>query len=189
MAIGSITGCHRDDVLRALASLTMVCLVAAPVPASKGWEGVLMRYRALLVIGVALAAVGLPARAAEPLPSIATLAAREARRFPQPVRVGDLIGRDVLKPVEAQPILGTVAAVVRRKDGGLDVIVQFGGVLGFGARPIAVPIEAMALMGPFMAVMDFSPAQLQTFPTDDGAGLPPVPPNDVIRVGIVKPFH
>ncbi len=147
-----------------------------------------MLSRTLLVV-MTLLAVGPLAQAADPLPSLATLQAREARRFPQPVRVGDLIGRDVLKPIEAQPILGHVDAIVRRPDGGLDVIVRTGGVLGFGARPIAVPIEAMALMGQFMAIMDFTPDQLGTFPTNDGAGLQPVPTVDTIRVGIVKPFH
>jgi hypothetical protein len=147
-----------------------------------------MLSRPLLVVMTLLVA-GPLAWAADPLPSLAALQAREARRFPQPVRVGDLIARDVLKPVEAQPILGHVDAVVRRPDGGLDVIVRYGGVLGFGARPIAVPIEAMALMGQFMAVMDFTPDQLGTFPTSDGAGLQAVPPDTMIRVGIVKPFH
>jgi hypothetical protein len=136
---------------------------------------------------MALTATG--ALAQTPPPLTPSLAERQARRFPQPVLVSALIGRDVLKPIEAQPILGHVAAVVRRQDGGLAVIVRFGGVLGFGARPIAIPIEAMALMGQFMAVMDFTPAQLRTFPTDDGAALQAVAPSETIRVGIVKPFH
>jgi hypothetical protein len=146
-----------------------------------------MLYRTLLVVMTLSAGMAL-AQAAAPLP-IATLAERQARRFPQPVRVGDLIGRDVLKPIEAQPILGRVLAVVRGKEGGLDVIVRYGGVLGFGSRPIAIPIEAMALMGEFMSVMDFTPAQLTTFPTSDGAGLQAIAPDEIIRVGIVKPFH
>jgi hypothetical protein len=136
-----------------------------------------------------LASGGALAQPGGALPQIATLAEREARRFPQPVRVGDLLGRDVLKPIEAQPVLGHVTGLVRRQDGGLDVIVRFGGVLGIGGRPIAIPIEAMALMGEFMAVIDFTPEQLQTFPTNDGAGLAPVAPDQVIKVGIVKPFH
>jgi hypothetical protein len=147
-----------------------------------------MLYRNLFVM-LALSAGGALAQAATPPLPGPTLAERQARRFPQPVRVGDLVGRDVLKPIEAQPVLGHVAAVVRRGDGGLDVIVRFGGVLGFGARPIAVPMEAMALMGPFMAVMDFTPEQLRTFPTADATALPPVAADETIRVGIVKPFH
>ena len=137
--------------------------------------------------GTVLAQAAAPPAA--PTLAAPTLAERQARRFPQPVRVGDLIGRDVLKPIEAQPVLGHVVAVVRRGDGGLDAIVRFGGVLGFGARPIAIPMEAMALMGQFMAVMDFTPAELSTFPTDDGAALSRVATDDTIRVGIVKPFH
>ncbi len=147
-----------------------------------------MSHRVLLVVMLLSAGAAL-AQTVPPLPTLTTLAERQARRFPQPVRVGDLIGRDVLKPIEAQPVLGHVASVVRREDGGLDVIVRFGGVLGFGARPIAIPIEAMALMGEFMAVMDFTPDQLRTFQTNDGAGLQAVAPDATIRVGIVKPFH
>jgi len=150
-----------------------------------------MPYRALLVImmlsaGGALAQTATPPQAA---PTIATLAERQARRFPQPVRVADLIGRDVLQPLESQPVLGRVAALVHRADGGINVVVQFGGVAGIGARPIVIPIEAMALMGEFMAVMDFTPEQLAALPTNDGAGLAPVAPAETIRVGIVKPFH
>jgi len=148
-----------------------------------------MMMRRTLLLAMPLTAAGAVARAAGPLPPPSVLAERQAKRFPQPVLVGALIGRDVLKPIEAQTILGSVAAVVRRPDGGLDVIVRFGGVLGFGARPIAVPIEAMALMGEFMAVMDYTPEQLATLPTNDGQGLQPVARDETIRVGIVKPFH
>jgi hypothetical protein len=148
-----------------------------------------MMVRRTLLVAMMLAAAGARAEAADPLPSLSVLAERQAKRLPQPVRVGALIGRDVLKPIEAQTILGRVAAVVRRPNGGLDVIVRYGGVLGFGARPIAVPIEAMALMGEFMAVMDYTPEQLGTLATNDGQGLQAVAPGETIRVGIVKPFH
>jgi hypothetical protein len=146
-----------------------------------------MLYRTLLVV-MTLSAGAAVAQATAP-PQLPALTEQQKLRFPQPVRVGDLIGRDVLKPIEAQPILGRVVAVVRGKEGGLDVIVRYGGVLGFGSRPIAIPIGAMALMGEFMAVMDFTPAQLTTFPTNDGAGLQPIASDEIIRVGIVKPFH
>jgi hypothetical protein len=62
-------------------------------------------------------------------------------------------------------------------------------VLGFGARPVAVPADAMALLGEWVSVLDFTPAQLATFPTADAAGLTPLPPDAVIRVGLTKPFH
>lgn len=116
------------------------------------------------------------------------LSDRAAKRFPQPVRVGDLIGRQVLEPTEAQHVLGRVAAIVRRPDGSMIMIVRFGGVLGIGTRPIAVPVEAIALLGEYVAIIDFTPEQLSGFPTAVEAG-PPLAPNDVIRVGLAKPFH
>ena len=121
------------------------------------------------------------------LPTAAMLAERAGKRFPQPVRVGDLIGRDVLQPEEAQPVLGRVLAVVRRPDGGVDVVVLEGTTLGLGGRPVAVPIEAVALLGEHVALLDYTPAQLSGLPTASaGVSLPAA---ETIRVGLVKPFH
>jgi hypothetical protein len=129
------------------------------------------------------------AQTSAPAPGAPSLAERAARRFPQPVVVGDLIGHDVLEPTEAQHVLGRVKSVVRRKDGSLDMIITTGGVLGIGARPVAVPIDAMALLGEFVAVMEFSPEQLQAFRTDDGGSDFAILLHETIRVGIVGPFH
>ena len=120
------------------------------------------------------------------------LAERAAKRFPQPVRVGDLIGRQVLQPTEAQHVLGRVAAIVRHDDGSMDMIVRFGGTLGIGTRLIAVPIEAVALLGEYVAIVDFTPDQLQGFPTAPDASADAtkaLPPDNIIRVGLAKPFH
>lgn len=130
-----------------------------------------------------------PALAQQPAPPGLTPGANLARRFPQPVRVGDLTGRQVLRPVEAQDVLGRVAGVVRRQDGGVLVVVSLGGVLGFGARPVAVPVEAIALLGEHLSVLDLTPEQLRALPAFDGAGTQPVPPDDTIRVGLTRPFH
>ena len=128
-----------------------------------------------------------PVMAQQPDP--AAPAGRAAGRFPQPVRVGDLIGKQVLRPVEAQDVLGRVAAVARLPDGAVLVVVRLGGVLGLGARPVAVPVEATALLGPYLAVIDLSPEQLRALPTYDGAGAQPLPPDETIRVGLTRPFH
>jgi hypothetical protein len=146
--------------------------------------------RAYLLWAVLLACSGAALAQSPAAPSERqTLMQHAERRFPQPVMVGALIGRDVLEPIEAQPILGHVKSVVRVKDGGLDMIVTIGGILGFGARPVAVPVEAMALLGEYVACMDFSPEQLQAFQTDDGSGDTPLAANDTIKVGLAKPFH
>src|ERR1700749_2274533 len=93
------------------------------------------------------------------------LAQSAAMRFPQPVRVGDLLGRDVLRPVESQDVLGRVRRLVRDRNGQIMVVVDFGGFLGFGSRPIAVPVDAMVLLGQDMEIVAFTPEQLRLLPT------------------------
>ena len=58
--------------------------------------------------------------------------ARMQRRFPQPVRVGDLIGLPVLD--DDSRTLGHVRQVVRTPQGKIKLIVAYGGFLGFGIR-------------------------------------------------------
>ena len=125
-----------------------------------------------------------------PPPTGMSLARSTAMRFPQPVRVGDLLHREVLKPVESQILLGTVRDVVREADGQIDVVVNYGGgLLGIGARPIAVPINAMVLEGQVMEIVAFSPSQLRRFPTFVSSSAMSVDRNAMIDVGLAKPSH
>lgn len=110
-------------------------------------------------------------------------------RFPQPVRVGDLIGREVLRPVESQDVLGRVRRVVRDATGQIMVVVDFGGFLGFWSRPIAVPVDAMVLLGRDMEIVAFTPKQLQQFPTFSLSDTTDVPNDTIIKVGLAKPSH
>ena len=142
-----------------------------------------------------LAALLLAASVPLAAPVLAQEATQQAaRRFPQPVRVGDLIHRQVLRPVERQTVLGRVEGVARRGDGAVLVVVDarnagWRGALGLGARPVAVPADAMALLGEYLALVDLTPDQLRALPTFDPVGTAPVPPGDVIRMGLVRPFH
>ena len=110
-------------------------------------------------------------------------------RFPQPVRVGSLLHRDVVQPVESQRLLGTVEQVVRDRDGTLQVVIRYGGFLGFGARPIAVPVDAMVLVGQVMEVVAYTPKQLRGFPTFSADDTAPVASDSIIHVGLAKPSH
>ena len=145
------------------------------------------------VVGRAAAAAAQTARAADG--GVAGGAAgcglrwrrRRARRFPQPVRVGVIVGQDLLQPVEAQPVLGRVAAVRLGDDGRVAVVVRTGGLLGFGGRLVAVPADAVAYLGPQLALVGYTAEQLAGLPTaEDG---PALPGDATIRLGIVKPFH
>ena len=124
-----------------------------------------------------------------PPPPGMSLAKSTAMRFPQPVRVGDLLGREVLRPVESQDVLGRVRGLVRDRDGQIMVVVDFGGFLGFGARPIAVPVDAMVLLGQDMEIVAFTPEQLRQFPTFSPSGTTEVANDTIIKVGLAKPSH
>mgnify|MGYP002394488040 FL=1 len=143
----------------------------------------------VLAIGVRPAAAQSPTPGGMPPPPGMSLAQSAAMRFPQPVRVGDLLGRQVLQPVESQNVLGRVRQVVREPDGRLMVIVAFGGLFGWGARPIAVPVDAMVLLGQDMEIVAFTPDELRRFPTFAAAGTHVVPDDTIIRVGLAKPSH
>ncbi len=124
-----------------------------------------------------------------PPPPGMSLERSNAMRFPQPVRVGQLLGRVVLQPVERQTVLGHVRGVVRDAGGQVMVVMSFGGVLGVGTRRIAVPLDAMVLLGDVVEVAAYTVPQLRGLPDFTPAGTTPVPPDTVVRVGLAKPSH
>jgi PRC-barrel domain len=124
-----------------------------------------------------------------PPPPGMSLAESAAMRFPQPVRVGDLLGREVLRPVESQDVLGRVSRLVRDGNGQVLVVVEFGGFLGFGTRLIAVPVDAMVLVGQDMEIVAYTPEQLRQFPTFSPSGTTDVADDTIIKVGLAKPSH
>jgi hypothetical protein len=151
-------------------------------------------FRLLLACGLVLAAsravvAQSPTPGGMPPPPGMSLEASAAMRFPQPVRVGDLIGRDVLQPVESQNVLGHVRSLVRDGDGPVLVVIAYGGFLGIGGRLIAVPIDALVLLGQDVEVAAYTPAQLRRFPTFSPSGATPVADDATVKVGLAKPSH
>jgi len=124
-----------------------------------------------------------------PPPAGMSLAESAAMRFPQPVLVRDLLHREVLRPVESQDVLGRVRELVRDSSGRILVVIDFGGFLGFRSRPIAVPVDAMVLLGQDMEVVAFTPQQLRQFPTFSPSGTTMIPSDTIIKVGLAKPSH
>lgn len=148
-----------------------------------------MSLRLILVLAL-LSGCGTAFAQDDDLPNADDLAQATAKRFPQPVRVGDLLDRRVLEPVESMPTLGRVRSLVKEPDGTISVVMDYyTGFLGLRSRRIAVPVNGMVLLGQFMEVMDFEPAQLDKFPAFNAAGTRPLPPDAVIRVGLGKPAH
>ncbi len=130
------------------------------------------------------------------------MAGRAAGRFPQPVRAGDLPGSFLLQPEESQPVLGRVTGLVRRDDGTAEVVIRLDGSLGLtwlglqpvawsgvGSRLVAVPVEAVALLGEYVALMGLTPERLRELPTFVPGSATAIPPDETLRIGIVRPFH
>jgi hypothetical protein len=80
---------------------------------------------------------------------------RMLKRFPQPVRVGDLIGLPVLD--ESASTLGYVREVVRTPQGQIELIVSYSPWWGWFGRPLAVPIEVVGIEGRQIVSLDMSP--------------------------------
>ena len=156
---------------------------------------VLIKFLEGIWFAFAFGVIATPAMCQSPMPGGMppppgmSLAQSNAMRFPQPVRTGDLLHRLILQPVESQTVLGRVRAVVRNTDGEVLVVMNFGGFYGYGGRLIAVPIDAMVLLGTAMEVVAYSPRQLAAFPTFNPIGTVPVPDQTVLEVGLAKPSH
>jgi hypothetical protein len=119
---------------------------------------------ALAVVGGAHTATAVAAGPV-PLPQAAPELSpkqRMERRFPQPVRVGALIGLPVLDFDDRA--LGSVGSVVRTTDGKIKLIVPYGGFLGWGRRPVAVPIEVVAIAARQIAALDMTRAEFEAAP-------------------------
>ena len=110
------------------------------------------------------------------------------RRFPHPARVRDLIGLPVLDGWDNT--LGYVQRVVRTRDGKIQLIVRYGGWfgwIGWWQRPVAVPIELVALLGPHVAALDMPPEQFRTAPTwQPSADVNEIGPDETVRVALTR---
>jgi hypothetical protein len=109
---------------------------------------------------------------------------RMQKRFPQPVRVGDLIGL----PVEddASRTLGHVRRVVRTPQGKIKLIVAYGGFLGWGTRLVAVPIEVVGIFGRQLASLDMPRREYISAPTWRDSDDMAIPNDDSIRVALAR---
>ena len=153
---------------------------------------------AIVVLAAAQAAAGtaradgflLPAQAMVPPTGMEekkksmTLAERMQARFPQPVRVGDLIGLPLLD--DSSCTLGHVREVVRTADDKIELIVAYGGLLGWGARPVAVPIEVVGIQGRELASLDMPRSEYAAAPTWRNAGAQALPNDATIKIALAR---
>jgi len=109
---------------------------------------------------------------------------RMQRRFPQPVRVGDLIGLRVLDDNDST--IGFVRQIVRTPQNKIELIVAYGGWFGWGARPVAVPIEVIGIEGRQLASLDMPRNDYAAAPTWQQSDATVLPNDASIRVALAR---
>lgn len=110
--------------------------------------------------------------------------ARMRQRFPQPIRVGDMIGWAVLDYDDVT--LGHVQKVVRTPDGKIKLIVSYSKWFGWFGRPVAVPIEAVAALGRQLASLEMEPKDFAAAPTWTEGRDQILPENETIRIALTR---
>jgi hypothetical protein len=109
---------------------------------------------------------------------------RYLRRFPQPARVGDLIGMPVLDL--HSKTLGYVEQVVQTSAGEIEFIVGYSRWWGWFGRPVAVPLEALGIEGGQLVSLDMQPGEYDTAPTWHDTGATPLPADATVRVALSR---
>jgi hypothetical protein len=93
------------------------------------------------------------------------------RRFPQPVKVGDLVGLPLLDYQDST--IGFIRQVVQTPDGKIQLIFAYGRWLGWvraggpfdwNRRLIALPLEVVAILGRQVDVLDMSREEMDKAP-------------------------
>ncbi len=109
---------------------------------------------------------------------------RMQARYPQPARVGDLIGLPVLD--DSARTLGHVRAIVRTNKNKIVLIVGYRGVFDWHSRPIAVPLEVVGIAGRHISSLDMSRSQYAAAPTWQHTDAQPLPANAVIKIALSR---
>jgi hypothetical protein len=109
---------------------------------------------------------------------------RYLSRFPQPARVGDLIGMPVLDLYSKT--LGYVRKLIRTPAGEIEFIVGYSQWWGWFGRPVAVPLEALGIEGGHLVSLDMQPSEYDAAPTWHETGGTPLPADATVRVALSR---
>jgi hypothetical protein len=110
---------------------------------------------------------------------------RMKRRYPQPIRVGALVGARVTD--NDSRTIGFVRQVVRTAKDKIDVVVDCCGWFGFGGRPVAVPIAVLGVYGREVASLDKPRSDYASAPTWQKApGDTVLADDDTVRIALAR---
>ncbi len=135
-----------------------------------------------------LAALAGAARADDVKPPL-TPEQRMQARFPQNVRVGDMIGLPLLD--DSHSTLGFVREIARRTDGKLELVIGYGGIfsyLGWNFRAVAAPIEVVCIRGRELASLDMPRGEYAAAPTWRQGDSTTLAPDATIRVALCRGY-
>jgi hypothetical protein len=113
------------------------------------------------------------------------------KRFPQPAKVGHLIGLPVLDGNDST--IGYVQQVTRTPANKIVLIVPYakwfgwardGGPLAWGRRPVAVPIEVVVILGRQINAIEMDRKAFEQAPTWAAGQSQPLSPDETIRIGL-----
>jgi hypothetical protein len=113
---------------------------------------------------------------------------RMNRRYPQPVKVGFLIGLPVLD--ERDSTYGYIREVVRTAGGKIVLVVPYRAWLGWaptdwGRKDVAVPLETVAILAHQVAALDFSADDFAAAPAYTPSGTP-FPADETIKIAVYR---
>ena len=113
---------------------------------------------------------------------------RMRRRYPQPVKVGLLIGLPMLD--ERDSTYGYIRDVVRTAEGKILLLVPYRAWLGWGPtdlgrKVVAVPIEAVAILARQVAALDFSRNDFAVAPAYSGDAKP-LSHDEMIQIAVYR---
>jgi PRC-barrel domain len=154
----------RSTALRGAIGLTLAAMLAAANPAA-------VRAQAMIP------PTGMM-DAQHPMP----MNERYLKRFPQPVRVGDLVGLPVLD--DQMSTLGTVRQVVRTAQGQIEFIVSYSRWWGWFGRPVAVPLEVVGIEGRMLVSLDMDPDEYADAATWHDVSATALPADATVRVAL-----
>jgi hypothetical protein len=141
---------------------------------------------AVLAIGLLGAKVASSQAPERDLPEAVT--DQQEARFPQPVKVGDLMKWPVIQAGGHYHHLGHVVGVFQPKDGDPVLVMRTSGFFGVGARLVAPPLDAVSLVGPMVKIADLDPKEFAALPTFQPAQGAFLGADDVVRIGVDRKY-
>jgi PRC-barrel domain len=168
-------GADEGPSLRWLTLISLLALLAIPAlhaaPADRA-----------LVLAQQAAAPADAGKSADDAKDDDSLEAKYKRRFPQPTKVGHLIGLPVLDDNDVT--LGHVQKVVRTPEGKIELIVSYSKWFGWFGRPVAVPIEAVVILALQLDSVEMQPEDYAEAPTWTEGKDQILADSDIVRVAL-----